>query len=63
MKVICDIAVQIPWVMNQERSSQKLLTHDGVMSKVFLSVGIVVYLGLVCCFVRRFYQVCLIAGG
>ena len=56
MQAMCDIALQIPWVPNQELSSHKLSTH-GVISKVFVSVGIIVYLSLICYVMKRYFQV------
>ena len=57
IQAICDIAVQIPWVPNQELSRTKLVTH-GIMSKVLTGLGIIAYLCLVCYVVRRYFQVC-----
>lgn len=56
-KTICDIASEIPWYPTKERSS-----HDGVVGKVFIGVGIVAGLGLACYAVKRRYQVRQIAG-
>ena len=57
MKTICDIASEIPWYPTKERSS-----HDGVVGKVFIGVGIITGLGLACYAVKRCYQVRQIAG-
>ena len=56
-KTICDIASEMPWAPTEERS-----THDGVVGKVFMGVGIIAGLGLACYAVKRQYQVRQIAG-
>ena len=57
IQALCDIAVQIPWVADQELSRQKLSSHNGVISNIFTGLGIIVALGLVCYAVKRYYQV------
>ena len=57
MQAICDMALQIPWVTPQKPPSHKLLSRDGVISKVLVGLGIIAYVCLVCYVVERYYQV------
>ena len=56
-KLICDIASELPWHPTQELSS-----HDRIVGKVLIGVGIIAGLGLACYAVKRCYQVRQIAG-